>query len=48
MMYFKFLLFSLLCASCSVSHRVDGYGTTRIVITDTTVLHHSGAMSYPK
>ncbi len=48
MMYFKFLLCALLCSACTVSHRVDGYGTTRITVTDTTVLHHSGALSYPR
>ena len=31
-------------SSCSVSHSVDGFGKTTIITTDTTYIHHNGAL----
>lgn len=35
-------------SSCTVSRSVDSYGVARIVTVDTTVINHTGSISFKK
>lgn len=32
--------------SCSASHSVESYGRTKVVVTDTTLIDHSGLLNF--